>query len=80
MEDARLSLKVRQRLKLTQEELGKMLHAHVVTVSRWENGHYTLSGWRRNMLELMFNSKASAISETLKKEGAFRALSRAVNS
>jgi transcriptional regulator with XRE-family HTH domain len=48
--DAALVRRARERLGLTQLELGQLLDVHWVTVSRWENGVGELSEYQRDLL------------------------------
>ena len=48
---------LRKRLGLTQEQFGKLLNAHPITVSRWESGEYKPDAYQTQFMEKYQKSK-----------------------
>lgn len=82
MTAAELTHRVREHLDVTQRELGLLLGADPVTVTRWESGLYTPNPYREGMLQTFLKKpkpKKGQIKHLLAEDGVIVALARIIS-
>lgn len=75
---ATISVEVRQRLGITQVELGQILGCAPATVTRWEGGNKEPNGWRLALLEVLHQDRRRTppVRRWLATKGTIYALKR----